>query len=207
MSRGVKAFCASLALLTSHPASAEVVLSQSPRQFEVEMLAMGIDPPPGFKPSADLEVMMSKASGSAESRQILQMVMQISRPGRGVENLRQQVFGRMGEMGMNVLDKPFHYVAFDQVQDARQRAQLWGQMLGADLNNDGQITKQELKDTLEFMPSEGVSDAFSRRMQMKTTCCRQKSCARRWMRGHKTAAMAGAAMASPKCSTLTMTGI
>lgn len=159
MYRTAACLCASLVFLAGLPAAADTI-TDGDMAFQAEMEALGLQAAPGFKPSADFAVMMSKAGGSSESRQILQMMLQVRRPGRDVEMLRQQIFGRMGEIRDNDLTKPFHYAAAELVQDARQRAQIWGQMLVADLNNDGQITKQELKDTLEFMPSEGISDAF-----------------------------------------------
>lgn len=160
MYRTAAYLCAALVWLAGGPAAADTIIHDGDAALQAEMEALGLQAAPGFKPSADFAVMMSKAGDSSESRQILQMVLQVRRPGRDVEMLRQQIFGRMGEMRDNDLTKPFHYAAAELVQDARQRAQIWGQMLAADLNNDGQITKQELKDTLEFMPSEGISDAF-----------------------------------------------
>lgn len=163
MRRTTVCLCAALVWFGAVPASAEVTLTDGDAAFQVEMEALGLQAGPGFKPSPDLALMVAKAGENAEARQILQMVLQVRRPGRDAEMLRQQIFGRMGDMGGmrdTGLTKPFHYAAAEMVQDARLRAQIWGQMLAADLNNDGQITKQELKDTLEFMPSDGISDAF-----------------------------------------------
>ena len=160
MRRAAACFCAALISLNAVSASAEVAFSDGDALFQAQMEAMGLRVGPDFKVTPDLAMMMAKADGNSEARQILQMVLQVGRPRRDAEMLRQQIFGRMGEMRDNSLTKPFRYAAAEQVQDARQRAQLWGQMLAADLNNDGQITKQELKDTLEFMPSDGISDAF-----------------------------------------------
>ena len=110
--------------------------------------------------TADLAAITRKASGDRNLQMILQQLNQMhSRPADARSTLENQLFqsfpnGRLPE------DGPVNYRIMEQVQQAQMRAQYYGQILAADLNDDGSISRQEVKDALSIMQIQGAAEAL-----------------------------------------------
>lgn len=115
---------------------------------------------PAADPAADLAAITAKAAADRNLQVWLQQMLQYkSRPNEARMMLDQQMFQFDG-MGRTPGDVPFNYRTLAQVLVAQQRAQYLGQILTADLNNDGQITMQEIKDALRVRQIQGAAEAF-----------------------------------------------
>jgi hypothetical protein len=110
--------------------------------------------------AADLAAITAKAASDRNLQVWLQQMMQYkSRPTEARMMLDQMMF-RFDGMGQSQSDAPLNYRVLAQVQISQQRGQYLGQILAADLNNDGQVTQQEIKDTLSVRQIQGAAEAF-----------------------------------------------
>lgn len=109
-------------------------------------------------PATDLAIMQQKVEAAPEFRDMFGMFTQAQARPDMRQRLEEQLLGRAGRRGG--LDKPFPYIAMATYQLAQARAQVWGQLLAADLNNDDQITKDEVMTVLAFGERPGIADAF-----------------------------------------------
>jgi Tfp pilus assembly protein PilV len=121
-------------------------------------LASMAETPPA--PAADLAAITQRA-GTDRNKQIWlqQMVQMKSRPSDARANLDQMIYQGNGN-GRAQIGAPFAYRLLDLVQKSRTRAQYLGQIMTADLNNDGEITRQEVKDALSVSQVQGAAEAF-----------------------------------------------
>lgn len=145
-------------LILTAPAIAEVKLQEGGITLDMDNLPIKTDV--DFKATPDFATMVAKTINKPELRRQLEMVLQMRRNDNGTDLMQNRMLGRYQGLRDGVISKPFHYAAADKVEMAQQRARIWGQMLATDLNNDGQITKQEVRETLEFYPTQGAADAF-----------------------------------------------
>lgn len=110
-------------------------------------------------PQGDLATMTAKAAGDPILADMLRRFTQGPSGDQRRMMMRQMLMqfpvARDGEF-----DTPIHYANAGKVWQAQRRAQVMSQLLSADLDNDGQITKQEVRDTLEFNPQQGAAQAF-----------------------------------------------
>lgn len=99
--------------------------------------------------AADLALMQKKAEGN---RFFQDMLDQVANNGNGQTNARRQMLRQImrGSSNRDNLDEPFAYRNAALVQAAQVRGQVVAQILLADLNNDGDVSKDELKTTLQF---------------------------------------------------------
>jgi hypothetical protein len=110
-------------------------------------------------PVADLAILIAKAEAEPALNNYLRDLTRMNGANGDkrvlVKELLNQIPGtRYG------FTKPIHYTALVAVNLAQRRAQTTAEIMSADLNNDGQITKAEVKDTLEFKPEQGIAQAF-----------------------------------------------
>lgn len=111
-------------------------------------------------PAADLAAMTAKAASDRNLRVLLQQMIQYkSRPSEARSMLDQMMFQFDG-VWRRQSDSPLNYRVLTRVQTAQQRAQYIGQILSADLNNDGQVTQQEIKEALSVRQIQGAAEAF-----------------------------------------------
>lgn len=109
-------------------------------------------------PSADLVIMQQKAEAMPELRGMFAQLLRNQQRPDMQQMVEQQVLG--GRMARKGLVQPYPYAAMADYQLAQNRAQIWSQLLGADLNNDEQITKAELTTVLHLGQRSTVADAF-----------------------------------------------
>ena len=111
-------------------------------------------------PATDLASITAKASADRSLQAFLQQLIQLKSRSSDVRMMLDQQMFQNYPNGRPSGDVPINYRVMEQVQVARQRGQYLGQIMGSDLNNDGQITKQEVKDTLSIVPVQGAAEAF-----------------------------------------------
>lgn len=109
-------------------------------------------------PGADLLIMQQKAEAKPELRGLFAQFLRTGQRPEMQQMLEQQVLG--GRIARRGLDQPYPYAAMADFQLAQNRAQIWGQLLAADLNNDEQISKEEVTTVLQLGQRSGVADAF-----------------------------------------------
>lgn len=87
------------------------------------------------------------------------MIQMKARPTDARMMLAQMIY-RNNMDGRTQTNGAFAYRIMEQVQKSQMRGQYLGQIMTADLNNDGQITRQEVKDALSVMQIQGAAEAF-----------------------------------------------
>jgi len=118
-----------------------------------------IEVDPGFPVTVDLVTMIAKAG---KDRGLLMMLENLIARRSNQNSLRmlEQVVLPQNNGGHDLNAAPYRYEIVAQVGQAQNRARILGEMLAADLNNDGQISRQELSDVLAMDRVNHVADAF-----------------------------------------------
>lgn len=118
-----------------------------------------IEVDPGFLITLDLVAMIAKAE---KDRELLMMLENLIARRSNQNSLRmlEQVVMPANNSGHDLNAAPYRYAIVAQVRQAQNRARVIGEMLAADLDNDGQIARQELTDLLAMERVDHVADAF-----------------------------------------------
>lgn len=118
-----------------------------------------IEVDPGFVVTLDLVAMIAKAE---KDRELLMMLENLIARRSNQNSLRmlEQVVMPANNSGHDLNAAPYRYAIVAQVRQAQNRARVIGEMLAADLDNDGQIARQELTDLLAMERVDHVADAF-----------------------------------------------
>lgn len=111
-------------------------------------------------PVTDLALITEKANADRTLQMFLQQMLQMKSRSSDARMMLDQQMYQFYPNGRPAGDGPVNYRVMEQVQQAQQRGQYLGQIMGSDLNNDGQITKQEVKATLSVLPVQGAAEAF-----------------------------------------------
>lgn len=109
-----------------------------------------VGPSPG--PEGDLATIWARADELGEGRDLLDQLERFGRSEEGIrpERLREMLGDRTGA------DGPFRYRDSLLVMLAAERAQLLSVLLAADLDNDGNVTRDEIKRVLQIGRSHGM---------------------------------------------------
>lgn len=111
-------------------------------------------------PTADLATIKLRAENDPSLQSFLQRVLDIrSGPEDRRRRLEAQLFQTLPN-GSPSGAGPIPYRASEQVQNAQIRVQILSRILTADLDGDGSITTQEVKDTLRVTSVDGAAEAF-----------------------------------------------
>lgn len=146
-------------------AQAETPTLPAEAEFTVDMKDAGPqDGTKGFVPNADYEIILQKLKSApnlnGRIRQMVQMA-QVGADPNMVEMMLNDITGGFRGTREKGLTEPLAYVLLGKVQMAQMRAQFRSQLLVSDLDDDGQITEQELRDTLSVSGEVGgAAEAF-----------------------------------------------
>ena len=120
-----------------------------------------------FVPSPDYEIITQKLKAAqnlnVNIRRMVQKVQvtQVTADPNMVEMMLNDITGGSRSTRDKGLSEPLDYVMLGKVQIAQMRAQFWSNLLVLDLDNDGQVTEQELRDTLSVSGEVvGAAQAF-----------------------------------------------
>lgn len=111
-------------------------------------------------PAADLLMMQTKAESSHELRRVLDELQQMTGRQNQSAEVRRYLLRRIPGLEGEELTKPINIMAVTKIDEAMQRAQVASQILGADLNGDWEITREELKAALSVRSIQGAAEAF-----------------------------------------------
>lgn len=114
---------------------------------------------PGFAVTPDLLTMITMAKESDELLRHLENLV-ARRTNENSLRMLEQVVMQDAQGRHNLKDRPYRYAIAGQVRAAQFRARMLGEMLAVDLNNDGQVTQQELTDALSLVQVNHVAEAF-----------------------------------------------
>ncbi len=110
--------------------------------------------------AADLAAITLKANGDRNLQMFLQQMGQLHNRPEDVRRMMDERLYQYLPNGRPGGDGPVAYRIAEQVQQAQVRAQIYSQILTSDLNDDGSISKQEVKDTLSVAQVRGAAEAF-----------------------------------------------
>ncbi|MES2142830.1 MAG: hypothetical protein V4516_00360 [Pseudomonadota bacterium] len=110
-------------------------------------------------PKADLATIRAKADGNQYVTQLLNQISGQGNVGNAAEELVMRMLRGISRQDAD-LTQPFAYRDAANVQKAQFRAQAIGQILMADLDNDGNVTKDELRALLRVQQNNEAASAF-----------------------------------------------
>ena len=114
-----------------------------------------------FVPGPDYAVLVERAGKSPEMQRALMQMDRLREMKRsGSDGTLYQVLEAYSRVQREALQNGFPYRLKTQVDIAQQRARILSQFLEADLDGDGQISGQEIRDTLKVSQAPMAAQAF-----------------------------------------------